>query len=97
MSDAITAQEEQNQLAGALQSGPNFQNGGQTAVPEGYTPIPFTDYQGYWGHTFWVFELTASLIVRTRLECSSQLIAEFLGRRIEIFKHRSTQRSLIKD
>ena len=42
-----SAQELRDQLAGALQSGANFQNGGQTAVPEGYTPVSVRDYQGY--------------------------------------------------
>ena len=39
--------EQRDQLAGALGSEDNYQRAGQTQNPEGFTPIPLTDYQGY--------------------------------------------------
>ena len=42
-----SAQELRDQLAGALQSGANYQRGGQFENPEGMTPIPLGMYEGY--------------------------------------------------
>ena len=38
--------EQRDQLAGALGSEDNYQSAGQNQKPEGFTPIPLTDYLG---------------------------------------------------
>ena len=40
-------QEQRDQLAGALESEAQYQEGTQATYPEGWTPVPLDVYEGY--------------------------------------------------